>query len=62
MIEAKEMNDVAPLCPHCSEVIREVWFRTLGSAIGGVAGTTVVLALVSLLPRATIAIARYARY
>lgn len=34
MIEAKEMNDVTPLCPHCTAAIREVWFRELSSTFG----------------------------
>ena len=34
MIEAKEKEDVSPLCPYCSEAIREVWFRELSSKFG----------------------------
>ncbi len=29
MIEIKEKNDVAPLCPHCSEAVKEIWFRQI---------------------------------
>ena len=34
MIEAKEKADVAPLCPHCSKDISEVWFRALRCTLG----------------------------
>jgi len=34
MIEAKEKNDVTPLCPHCSEAVREIWFRELEVMLG----------------------------
>jgi len=34
MIEAKEKNDVAPLCPHCSQPVKELWFRQLSGIWG----------------------------
>lgn len=34
MIEVVEKEDAAPLCPHCSEPIREVWVRGLSSLLG----------------------------
>ncbi|NIM02234.1 MAG: hypothetical protein GTN89_15925 [Acidobacteria bacterium] len=34
MIEIKEKNDVTPVCPHCSEQVREVWFREIRGTLG----------------------------
>lgn len=34
MIECVENNDIAPICPHCSEALGTVWTRTLKSALG----------------------------
>ena len=34
MIELKEKKDAAPICPHCSEPISEVWFRELKGFLG----------------------------
>jgi hypothetical protein len=34
MIEATQKNDVSPLCPHCSEPIRDLWFRDLRGIFG----------------------------
>lgn len=34
MIELKQQNDIDPLCPHCSEALREVWFRELRGFLG----------------------------
>lgn len=34
MIEARERQDVVPLCPHCSEAIHEVSFRKLSGLLG----------------------------
>lgn len=34
MIEARERDDVKPICPHCSKPIREVGFRKLSGVLG----------------------------
>lgn len=34
MIALEEKNDTAPICPHCSEPVREIWFRQLRSLLG----------------------------
>ena len=34
MIELKQKEDAAPLCPHCAEPLRELWFRELQSVLG----------------------------
>lgn len=34
MITVTEMKDVAPVCPHCSEEITELWFRELPTVFG----------------------------
>ena len=34
MIEIIERNDAEPICPHCSEKIREVWFQQLRGFLG----------------------------
>ena len=33
-MEVKEKNDVTPICPHCAESVREVWFRELKGMLG----------------------------
>ncbi|HDQ46413.1 MAG TPA: hypothetical protein ENN17_13095 [bacterium] len=34
MIEAAERNDVLPVCPHCRNEIREVFFRQVRGFLG----------------------------
>jgi hypothetical protein len=34
MIQAKQKEDVEPLCPHCGEPLRELWFRELRAFLG----------------------------
>lgn len=34
MLTATQRKDIAPLCPHCSEAITEVYFRDLPSSLG----------------------------
>ena len=34
MIECVEKDDLNPVCPHCSERLREVWCRALSSFFG----------------------------
>jgi hypothetical protein len=34
MIECVEKNEVTPVCPHCSEPVKEVWCRPLSSYFG----------------------------
>jgi hypothetical protein len=34
MIELRESNDIAPVCPHCSQAISEVLFRQLRGMFG----------------------------
>ena len=34
MIESKEVEQVLPVCPHCTEHLREIWFRRLRSVLG----------------------------
>ena len=34
MIELRERDDAASLCPHCDEPLDELWFRELKSALG----------------------------
>lgn len=34
MTELKEKKDLAPICPHCSADLREIWFRELRGLIG----------------------------
>jgi uncharacterized protein with PIN domain len=34
MIRTVEKNDTAPLCPHCSAPVDEVWYRELKSTLG----------------------------
>ena len=34
MIELIEKKDEEPLCPNCSEVITQIWFRELRSLFG----------------------------
>lgn len=34
MIETKEKNDIAALCPHCSQPLTEVWYRELKGTFG----------------------------
>ena len=34
MIECIQKEDVSPICPHCSEPIKEVWCREVSSFFG----------------------------
>ena len=34
MIRLREMKDISPICPHCSEQIDEMWFQELRSNWG----------------------------
>lgn len=34
MIECIEKDDVFPLCPHCNEPLRTLWYRIMGSLFG----------------------------
>jgi hypothetical protein len=34
MIELKQKEEVAALCPHCSQELGELWFRELRSSLG----------------------------
>lgn len=34
MIEVKEKQEVTPLCPHCSEMVKEIWCRELAGFFG----------------------------
>lgn len=34
MIECIEKDDVAPICPHCSAAIEQLWVRVLKSLFG----------------------------
>ena len=34
MIELKENNVVAPICPHCNDTVSEIWFRELRGFFG----------------------------
>lgn len=34
MINLKERDDVVPLCPHCTQPVEELWFRSLKSRLG----------------------------
>lgn len=34
MISLRDAHDVQPLCPHCSEPLRDLWFRELKSTFG----------------------------
>ncbi len=34
MIELRECNDKNPVCPHCSQSIQEILFRTLRGMLG----------------------------
>lgn len=34
MIEAVERNDVLPVCPHCKNEIREVYFQVVNAFLG----------------------------
>jgi len=34
MIEMIEKDDVEPICPHCQEPLKEVWFRKLRGFVG----------------------------
>jgi len=34
MIEARQNEDVEPLCGHCGQSLREVWFRELRGLLG----------------------------
>ena len=34
MIEVRQKESVDPMCPHCSQPIREIWFRELRGTFG----------------------------
>ena len=34
MIGLQERNDVVPICPHCSEPLKEMWFTELRGVLG----------------------------
>ena len=34
MIEIEERNDVMPVCPHCSQNLRQIWVRQIRSFLG----------------------------
>ena len=34
MIQLKQNDSVAPVCPHCDLPVRELWFRELKSTFG----------------------------
>lgn len=34
MIRSEERDDVTPLCPHCSEPLRAVMYRSLSGFLG----------------------------
>jgi len=34
MIDLREKNDIEPLCPHCSEPLKEMWFNELRGLLG----------------------------
>lgn len=34
MIDATEKTDIDPLCPHCGDTLREVWYRRLSGTLG----------------------------
>jgi hypothetical protein len=34
MIGLQEKNDVAPICPHCSTPLEEVWMQVLRGFLG----------------------------
>jgi len=34
MLVLKKKDDVTPLCPHCTELLDEVWFREIKSDFG----------------------------
>ena len=34
MIELTEKTDVEPICPHCAQPLKEVWFREVRSFLG----------------------------
>lgn len=34
MIELKQRDDAEPLCPHCTEPVRELWFQELRGFLG----------------------------
>ena len=33
-MQATERPEIAPICPHCTEALDEVWFRELSGALG----------------------------
>jgi uncharacterized protein with PIN domain len=33
-MELKQKEDVKPICPHCEEQLKEVWFRELRGFLG----------------------------
>ena len=34
MIQVQQKDDVEPLCPHCSEPVRTMWFQELQTTFG----------------------------
>jgi len=34
MIEIQEKNDASPVCPHCSELINNIWFQEMRTFLG----------------------------
>ena len=34
MIRIEEKQDVEPMCPHCKESLRLLWFRELAGMLG----------------------------
>jgi hypothetical protein len=34
MIHTRQKDDVEPVCPHCSQVVEELWFRELRGVLG----------------------------
>jgi hypothetical protein len=34
MIQLTQKDDVTPICPHCSQSVRQIWFRELKGFFG----------------------------
>ena len=34
MVELREKQDAAPICPHCSEPADEIWFQEMKALLG----------------------------
>ena len=34
MITMEQKQDVEPMCPHCKDPLRSIWFRDLGGMFG----------------------------